>query len=63
MVFAYNVPSGYSSYNVYTKKISDKLIKGYTRYTFRSDGTFTLEQLRNADLYPDAQEDIKKLYE
>ena len=63
VILSYNVPSGYSSYNVYTKKLSDKLIKGYTRYTFRSDGSFDLEQLRNADLWPEAQDGIKRLYD
>lgn len=63
VVLSYNVPSGYSSYNLYSKKISDKLIKGFTRYTFRSDGTFGLEQIHNADLYPEAQDAIKKMYD
>ncbi len=63
VVLSYNVPSGYSGYNVYTKKMSDKLLKGYTRYTFKADGTYALVQMRNADLYPDEQEEIKKLYQ
>ena len=32
-------------------------------YTFRADGSFDLEQLHNADLYPDAQEGIRQLYD
>ena len=63
VTLSYNVPSGYSSYNVYTKKLSDSLIQGYTRYTFHADGSFDLEQLHNADLWPEAQEGIRKLYD
>ncbi|MBO7404697.1 MAG: metallophosphoesterase [Clostridia bacterium] len=63
VVLSYNMPSGYSSYNLYTKKISEGLLQGYTRYTFRTDGSFDLEQVRNADLYPDAQAGIRKLYD
>ena len=63
VTLSYNVPSGYSSYNLYTKKISDRLLQGYTRYTFHPDGSFDLEQFRNADLYPDAQAEILKLYD
>ena len=63
VVLSYNEPSGYSSYNLYTKKISDKMIKGYTRYTFRADGSFELEQFHNADLYPEDQDEIRKLYD
>lgn len=62
IVLSYNVPSGYSSYNVYSKGLSDTLIKGFTRYTFKTDGTYRLEQIHNADLYPEAQDEIKKLY-
>ncbi|MBR5365312.1 MAG: metallophosphoesterase [Clostridia bacterium] len=63
VVLSYNVPSGYSSYNLYTKKISNDLLQGYTRYTFRADGSFDLEQLHNADLWPDAQAGIRQLYD
>ncbi len=62
LTLAYNVPSGYSSYNLYSKKLADKMIKGYSRYTFKTDGTYTLEQFHNADIYPEEQEEIKKLY-
>jgi 3',5'-cyclic AMP phosphodiesterase CpdA len=62
VTLAYNVPSGYSSYNLYTKKLSDTLIRGFSRYTFNADGSFKIEQIHNADLYPDAQDEIKKLY-
>ena len=63
VVLAYNVPSGYSSYNLYTKKISNRLLQGYSRYTFREDGSFDIEQFHNADLYPEAQDGILKLYD
>ncbi len=63
IILAYNVPSGYSSYNLYTKKLSDTLIRGYSRYTFLPEGGFVLDQLHNSALYPDAQEEIKKLYQ
>ena len=59
---SYNVPSGYSSYNLVTTKKGNKLIRGFTRYWFRNDGTFEIEQMHNADLYPDAQAEILKLY-
>ncbi len=63
VTLAYNVPSGYSSYNLYTKKLSDDLLQGYTRYTFRPDGSFELEPFCNAVLYPEAQPEIRKLYD
>ncbi len=63
ITLSYNEPSGYSSYNMITSKRSDTLITGYTLYTFSPDGSFTLEQIHNADLYPEAQETIKKLYQ
>ncbi|MBR4205642.1 MAG: metallophosphoesterase [Clostridia bacterium] len=63
IVLSYNEPSGYSSYNLYTKKLSDDLLQGYTCYTFRADGSFGLEQRHNADLYPAAQEGIRALYD
>ncbi len=63
VTLAYNEPSGYSSYNLYTKKLSNDLLQGFTRCTFRADGSFELEQLRNADLYPAAQDGIRALYD
>lgn len=58
----YNVPSGYSSYNLYTKGIANKLIRGYSKFTFTVDGEIEIEAMRNADLYPDEQAEILKLY-
>ena len=63
VTLSYNVPSGYSSYNLYTKKIANDLLQGYSRYTFRADGSFEIEQLHNADLYPEAQDAIRSLYD
>ena len=62
VILSYNVPSGYSSYNLFTKKLSNDLLQGYTRYTFHPDGSFDLEQLHNAALYPAAQDAIRDLY-
>lgn len=62
VTLSYNVPGGYSSYNIITKKLGDRLIKGYTRYIFSEDGSFSLEQMRNEDLYPDRQEAVHNLY-
>lgn len=63
ITLAYNVPSGYSSYNLYSKGISDKLMKGYSRYYFNTDGSFIMEQLYNADIYPEEQEAVRRLYD
>lgn len=62
IILAYNQNSGYSSYNVVTKKKSDTLIQGYTVYTIDKDGGLTMQPYRNADLYPGLQEDILELY-
>jgi predicted MPP superfamily phosphohydrolase len=62
VILAYNQNSGYSSYNMVTKKLSDTLIQGFTEYTIDKDGGLTIRTCRNADLYPDLQEDILKLY-
>ena len=60
---SYNEPSGYSSYNMITSQRSDTMITGYTRYTFKPDASFILEQFHNCDLYPEAQADIAGLYQ
>ncbi len=62
VVLSYNTPSGYSGYSVVSKGIGDKLLKGYTRYIFNNDGTYTREQICNADLYPEAQAELNALY-
>jgi predicted MPP superfamily phosphohydrolase len=62
IILAYNQSSGYSCYNVVTKKISDTLTQGYTVYTIDKDGGLKLQPYCNAYLYPDLQEDILKLY-
>ena len=62
IILAYNQNSGYSSYNVVTKKQSDTLIQGFTAYTIDKDGGLTMQPYHNADLYPKLQEDILELY-
>ena len=62
IVLSYNVPSGYSSYNLMSSKRADYLLQGFTRYTFSNDGSFKLEQVHNEDLYPEAQPVIQALY-
>ncbi len=62
ILLAYNEPSGYSSYNLVSKKLSDKLMQGFTRYFVDTDGNLSLEHVHNADLYPEAQEKIINLY-
>jgi predicted MPP superfamily phosphohydrolase len=63
IILAYNQNSGYSSYNVVTKKKSDTLIQGYTVYAIDKDGGLTMQPYRNADLYPGLQEAILELYQ
>ncbi len=62
IILAYNESSGYSSYNLVSKKLADRLMQGFTRYTVSTDGSFSMEQVHNADLYPDEQEAINALY-
>lgn len=62
IILAYNQNSGYSSYNIVTKKLSDTLIQGFTVYTIDKDGALTIKTFQNADLYPDLQEKILELY-
>lgn len=63
IILAYNQNSGYSSYNLVTKKKSDTLIQGYTVYTIDKDGGLTIKPYHNDGLYPDLQEDILELYQ
>ncbi|NLO38290.1 MAG: hypothetical protein GX115_02285 [Ruminiclostridium sp.] len=62
VILAYNQNSGYSSYNVVTKKQSNALIQGFTAYTIDKDGGLTMKPYHNADLYPELQEEILELY-
>lgn len=55
VILSYNVPGGYSSYNVVSKGLGKKMIKGYSLYTYTSDGKVDIGQFRNADIYPDEQ--------
>lgn len=57
----YNQPSGYSSYNLVSKKKSDTLIKGCSIYTVAADGGITFDQIKNVELYDHTE--ILKLYQ
>ena len=58
----YNQVSGYSSYNVVSSKRGAALIQGGTVYTVGEDGSLSWKSFQNAALYPEMQEEIKKLY-
>lgn len=62
IILAYNEPSGYSSYNLVSKGLDDYLMQGYSKYTVMPDGTFTIEQMHNSDIYPDEQEAINAMF-
>lgn len=62
ITLAYNEPSGYSSYNLVSKKLSDHLMQGFSRYTVSPDGSIYMEQAHNADMYPDEQQKINEMY-
>ena len=62
IILAYNQNSGYSSYNVVTKKKTDILIQGFSEYMIDKDGGLTVKSYHNAELYPDLQEEILELY-
>jgi len=62
VILAYNEPSGYSSYNLVSKKLADDLMQGYSIYKVAADGTFSMQQKHNCDIYPAEQEKIKELY-
>ncbi|GEM_PF-117057 len=53
ITLAYCETSGYSSYNVLSKKVvleGEGLIQGYSIYTYDRDGGFTIETKHNADM-------------
>ncbi len=54
--------SGYSSYNVVTRGLSDALIQGYSRLMLNNQGDLTWENIKNADVWPSLQPDILKMY-
>lgn len=56
----YNRASGYSSYNVVTKKQSDKLIQGASLYIIKSDGEIEFGDIINGERFDDSQ--AYKLY-
>ena len=63
VILAYNQASGYSSYNVITEDLSNKLIQGFSVYTIDKDGGFLMDSYKNADLYPNEQAEVLKLYD
>jgi hypothetical protein len=63
VLLAYNQASGYGSYNVITEDLSNKLIQGFSVYTIDKDGGFLMDSYKNADLYPNEQAEILKLYD
>lgn len=56
----YNQPSGYSSYNLITRKKGNTLLKGYSVYTINSDGSIDFNQGKNIEMYDHSE--ILKLY-
>lgn len=58
----YNQVSGYSSYNVKTKGLSNKLMQGCSVYLIDKDGALSFRTVINADRFPELQEEILKLY-
>ena len=52
IVLTYINPSGYGTYGFYRQgEPESRWQQGFTRLTLADDGTFTLEQVRNCDLY------------
>ncbi len=58
----YNQVSGYSSYNVKTKGLSNKLLQGCSIYLINENGTLSFKTVSNADRFPELQEEILRLY-
>ena len=54
--------SGYSSYNVVTKGLEKELLKGYSIFNVDSHGEVEWRNYRNADIWPELQENILKMY-
>lgn len=54
--------SGYSSYNVVTKGLEKELLKGYSVFNINEHGDVGWKNVRNADIWPELQDKILKLY-
>lgn len=63
----YNIMSGYSSYNVISKKNkitvgkTDKLLQGCSLYTIGENGYFDVEAINYEDRYPEMQEGVREV--
>lgn len=63
----YNIPSGFSSYNVLSKAKSiqvgktDKLLQGCSVFYITSDGELSVDEIRYEDRYPKEQEVIREI--
>jgi len=58
----YNQVSGYSSYNVATKGISNDLLQGCSIYYIDEQGSLSFDTVVNTERYPNLQQEILKLY-
>jgi len=54
--------SGYSAYNVVSRGLDNTFLKGYSIFNISSNGELSWENNRNADKWPELQEEILKLY-
>ena len=57
-----NQSSGYSSYNMATKGLSNDLLQGCSIYTIDAQGSITFDTVVNAERFPQLQAEILKLY-
>ena len=54
--------SGYSSYNLATRGTGEALLQGYSEFLIASNGDLEWNNKKNADLWPELQNDIDNLY-
>jgi len=54
----YNRMSGLSSYNVVSKRLSDKLMQGCSAYCIHHDGRVTFDEIIYEDRYPQYHDEI-----
>ena len=57
----YNRMSGFSSYNVISKKLENRLLQGASVYNIHSDGSMTFGDIFYEDVYPGYMEEIYKV--
>lgn len=64
IILGYNQPGGYSSYNIISKAqqitagTKDKLIQGYTVYTFKKGDELQVEPVYYHDIFPEMREEV-----